>query len=572
MKLLYKELRRELLKDKVYLILLTIFSCFSSVIFFYCHFSIDGNLDNLNALSNLSINQEEYKTALLSNSILAANFFVISTLVAVFVFIMYFYRYFTTRRTQIGCLKALGFKDGIISSCFVLGTVVIGIIGTLLGLIIGYFSSDILIEANKKTVLIEDIVKSISITNIFIGLLVPVIVFSIIVFLLYKILIWGKNSGSFLIDTIDNHKYSFTLLLSEKFVNLLPIKKRFSLRIALRKPIGILIIILAIIFFQVFYILGETLPLSSQMVYESQLKKHNYNFETDFEKYKRQDKVDKDIMYGINVPCSIIKNNEEIDLPMNISGLEYNKKVFSLITKDNNILEEPKVGEVIIGEEEKNMFGYNIGDTLELLINNKNYNFTISAVAENTKIKTVYVNRNELSKILNLNPSTYNKVLSINSLNSGGEEISRQEKMIELERGKVSNNNSSLINKIIAFLSGTFLIFLALYINFQNNTRDILILSLLGHSSKSIRQKLINIYLPILITVFLLGVIPSIFISKSIVMSLSLQTKDYMPFILNPFTIITCFIYTIIIYFVIQMLFSIGIRRMIKKDEIIKSI
>lgn len=567
MKFLYKELSKEMLKNKVYLVLLIIFSCFSSVIFFYCHFSIDGNLEKLNSLPTLTINQENYKTALLSNEILARNFFIISIVVTSFVFIMYFYRYFKSSRKQIGCLKSLGFKDSSISGYFVGGATILGLLGTILALIVGYFTSDILIEANKKATLVEDIFKSISITNIFIGLLVPCVVFSIVVFLLYKIVIWGKEAGSFLVEARDNHKNSIFFSLSEKILNLLPIKKKFPLRIVLRNPIGILILFLAVIIFQGFFILGSVLPLSSEIVYDSQLKGHNYNFESNFIEYKNQVRLEDDVIYGVNVPCSIIKDNKKVDFPMNISGLEYNPKIFSLTTKENETLQEPKDKEIIIDEAQKNMFGYKTGERIILLINGESHDFIISGIAENAKTNTVYINKTELSKILKLSSSKYNKAFSLNDLGYGDETISREAKLEELKRGMVSNDNSSTINKVIGFLSGTFLMFLALYIIFQNNTRDILILSLIGYKSKSIRKMLIDIYFPILIIISLIGIVPSIFIAKSIVMSLSFQTKDYMPFIMSPFKVVICFIYTIIIYFSVQILFYVRINKIVKKEE-----
>lgn len=54
--------------------------------------------------------------------------------------------------------------------------------------------------------------------------------------------------------------------------------------------------------------------------------------------------------------------------------------------------------------------------------------------------------------------------------------ISREQRIDDLNRNAVSNNISAIINQATGALAGCILIFLALYVNFQDNTRDMLIL------------------------------------------------------------------------------------------------
>lgn len=58
---------------------------------------------------------------------------------------------------------------------------------------------------------------------------------------------------------------------------------------------------------------------------------------------------------------------------------------------------------------------------------------------------------------------------------------------------------------------------------------------MIGHPIKDIRKMLIDVYLPVLWTVFLVTLVPSILLAKSIQKSLSISTNDYMPFGINVF-------------------------------------
>lgn len=104
--------------------------------------------------------------------------------------------------------------------------------------------------------------------------------------------------------------------------------------------------------------------------------------------------------------------------------------------------------------------------------------------------------------------------------------------------------------------------------NYQDSTRDILILSLMGYRAKAIRKMLIDIYKPILWISFLLTLWPSIRIAQSVQRSLSVQTGDYMPFGTNALVILIAFALLHVIYFLVQTMFNMGIKRVILKEEV----
>lgn len=140
--------------------------------------------------------------------------------------------------------------------------------------------------------------------------------------------------------------------------------------------------------------------------------------------------------------------------------------------------------------------------------------------------------------------------------------------MEELNRNAVSNKTSAVINQVTGILVGIILIFIALHISLQDNTHDILILSMLGHHTKYIRKLLIDVYLPLLWVVFVITLAPSMMLARAIQNALSVSTNDYMPFGINPPAIIIAFGLMNLIYYGVQAAFSLRIKKLSKKGEI----
>lgn len=110
--------------------------------------------------------------------------------------------------------------------------------------------------------------------------------------------------------------------------------------------------------------------------------------------------------------------------------------------------------------------------------------------------------------------------------------------------------------------------FLALYLNFQDNQRDISILNLLGYSRREICRILVYIYRPIVWTAFIITLIPGILTAKHIQKALSAAIHDYMPFGTHIAVLLMLFIFLNVIYQLVEGVFTIGIMRICKKGNL----
>lgn len=533
MGLIYKQLFKQVIKDKIFLSMLLLLTILTSFSYFFVMGSIDGNIKILKKAQYLSASRQRYKNALDSNKILAYIFWLSLVSLSIVVLVMFFYRFFRANKKQIGCIKTLGFKNSSLQFFFIAFTAVLSGLGAILGLFGGYALSGILISANAKTYEVTGLTKSISGFSLVMGLVVSTVIFCIAALLCYGF-VRNQEAGSLLAGNNIKNRVPATLKIADKISRIVPVKKRLSLRIALRKPLAVLLLLVSVMSFNVCMILGQSLNISSAKIFHAQTAGHNYEYQIQYQEYKTAD-IFNDVMTYIDSTSTITINNYEIE--RTVSGLYDINELYELKNINNELLTTPNAGYVYINPELSEIYGVKIGDG------------------------------EQLTEILGITAGSYNGVFSAEKL-GGGTAASKEQRMEELNRNAVSNKTSAVINQVTGILVGIILIFIALHISLQDNTHDILILSMLGHHTKYIRKLLIDVYLPLLWVVFVITLAPSMILARAIQNALSVSTNDYMPFGINPPAIIIAFGLMNLIYYGVQAAFSLRIKKIIKKGEI----
>lgn len=483
-----------------------------------------------------------------------------------FVFFIFYYRFFRTQQRQFGCLKALGFQDKFLQSYFVIFTALFSLIGSLIGLAIAYPLSNVLIQANVDAYKVSGLVKSVNMSTVLMYCVITTTFFSLTAFFSY-FFIKGKEAGTLLSGNTQQTGNNASLRIADKISNLIPVKNKFPIRLALRKPITVLLIFVAVMSFVTCMILAYSLNGSSEKVFNSQTDGHNYNYLTTYDQYISANKHDDPSLEILTTPAMLFTQKKEIAYTVN--GLYNLNSLYELKDDKHNALLTPTKGNAIIGEELQTVYGVEIGEFIGLKINNQLIDFKVTAIAENAQLGTVYVNGDELATLLGLPQGSYNLLLT-NKLPLSGEITSHAERIDALERDAVSNHMSGVINQIIGIVIGSILLFLALYMTFQNNTRDMLIMHMIGYQSKNIRKMFIDIYKPLVLIFFAFSLFPSILIVKNIQKNLSIATGDYMPFGTNVGIILLILFILMVIYQLVQCLCGTMLKRIIQNAEIDK--
>ena len=148
MGLLFKYLSRDFLAKRTMVSILSLIIIFTSCMYFFVHFASDANLLRLGG-EQLSGNEANYFTALKSNQLLIRNITV--AMVAIFSLILFLFIRGTLQRNrvQLAQLMSLGFSFSSVLAIYGLLISGLSLVSSLLGLVWGFWGSDILLSANS---------------------------------------------------------------------------------------------------------------------------------------------------------------------------------------------------------------------------------------------------------------------------------------------------------------------------------------------------------------------------------------------------------------------------------------
>jgi len=563
--LLYRQLTKQMLKNRLFMVLIVILTILTSLSFFFVRFTIDGNVDRVAAITANGGDAARYQAALNSNTTLALSFFAAMTALTAFVFFIFFYRFFRSGRKQIGCLKALGFRNASLQIYFVVFTAALSLLGGLIGLGLAYPLSGVLLGANIEAYGVSGVVKALSAGSILFGLLASTACFALVAFLCYGF-VKNREPAGLISGNISSGAFSRTLRTADVIAGAVPVKNKFPIRIALRKPLAILLVIVGVMSFSTLIIMAYSLNISSAKVFASQTKGHNYEYITRYQESMSAGSLPADDMRILSETGKVIDGETEIE--HNIAGLYGVDSLYELMDEDDKLLSVPDRGYAYIGPGLKEVYGIKTGDKITADVSGVGVELEVAGIAVNAQSDSIYMNGNELCSTLGLAEGTYNMLLSMSLPEQEGETVSRSQRVGLLERDAVSNQISGVINQITGAAVGCILIFLALYMNFQDNTRDMLILHLMGYNTKEIRKMLIDVYRPMVWLAYIITLLPAVLMVRSIQKSLSVTTGDYMPFGTNVPVILFAAFFLTLLYQLVQLVFSGAIRQVIKKEDI----
>ena len=558
---LKKQMIKELFRKKIFLALMFLLTVLTSFMYFFVHFSIDANLKWLNKLPSLNEKQAAYQNGLMSNTSLASDMLLGFLALTSFVFAFVFVRFYREHQKQIGAFKALGFTGRDINSVFWKVTFVMSLTGGVIGLIGGFFASDILISANREAYLISGIRKGISGLSICGGILVPGLVLTMITAASW--LVVGKQDAGTLMTGIRKSDYTKTLILADRISGMFPVKMQLPMRLALRNPVAAGLIIVSVMMVSVMFLLGFSLNQSSERLKESQLIGHNYNYQEEFDTVIHGEKEKLAIRY---LKESVTLDNGRRKLDFSLVGMDEDVQVYEFLDEMGGMVAYPGEQEIVIGKQMEEVYGFHLGDEITVSGEKGSAVFRVSGVAFNATTGNAYVSLNAMQKLLGVSKDAYNGIYCVEE-KAGKAGITRAERLDELQRDTVSNRVSAVIVQVMGCVIGCILLFLALLINFQSAADEMHILQLLGYQRKEIHRMLIDIYKPLIAGAFLLTLPLALGIVKALLRGMSRQIGDYMMFQTHVAVWGLIIVVIFVIYLLVQLCFQIGIRREMQKEN-----
>jgi predicted lysophospholipase L1 biosynthesis ABC-type transport system permease subunit len=562
MALILKYMVKDFMKRKSMVVICFLFFVFVSFLHFFVHFSVDLNLQRINGdiLQNISFSneQEKYYTALQNNQVLIRNI-TWSFLVIISVILFLFMRNQMQRnQTVTGQLLAMGYERNTIIGSYVLLTACLSLLGALCGLILGYFASDILIEANRKTYLVTGILKGIRPVTLISGMVFIPAIFSFITSL--SVIDIDKKDVALLLKPADGKSFPGPM---ERLIQCLPISDKSKFKLTLKNISAILFLLIAVVTFNIMCVLSVSLIFSGNKIMQSQQinRQYRYDLEYDHILLEGEKESGEDIYY---LTCGASVKLAGNMLKYQIVGVDRLSRLFQLTDKKGNPID---IGQgLVLNPELEENYGIKVGDTLSVFVEDKRYDFPVTAIAENAELKTIYLSKQQVAALMNQSSLAYNGILT-NQYQAASIADTLDNKISEIERSLTSNRASAVLNQMIGIITGCLLIFLALLIGLNNNIKSILIFDLLGYRIREIKQMLLDPYIIVINLLFLLTMPVCIYAAKSIQIMTSIQTNDYMPFQIN----MTTFVYMVVILnllcVVVKALFVKKIRKIINEEK-----
>ncbi|NLQ67754.1 ABC transporter permease [Streptococcus mutans] len=548
MGLLFKYLSRDFLAKRTMVSILSLIIIFTSFMYFFVHFASDANLLRLGG-EQLSGNEANYFTALKSNQLLIRNITV--AMVAIFSLILFLFirGTFQRNRVQLSQLMSLGFSFSSVLAIYGLLISGLSLVSSLLGLVLGFWGSDILLSANSQTYLVQGLSKGLSLQSIMTGTLFLSLFLGAIVYLAG--LTVRKTDVALMMKQTDGKAIRSGLI--EKIIQKLPMKHKFKFKLTLNHFSTLGLLLIAIVTFSIMFVLSLSLTFSSSKILESQENGRHYSYDISYDNYQKEE---------VNLASdSVTYLKYDVDLMIKGEAIAYQalsftsqNDLFQLIDSKGEML-DPTQG-VYVNPELRENYGLKVGDTLELRVKGKRHQIKIAGFAENADLKTIYIPRDQASAMVNEADDRFNGRLTNQSQEKGeGKVRSLEEKLSDVQRSQTSNRASAIINQSIGVITGCLLIYLAVFIGLNGNIQTLLMFDLLGYEEREVYRILLNPYIVISNLLFFLTLPVAIYAARNIQIMTSLQTGDYMPFQLNWITFVYMFAILNVLILVIRFLF-----------------
>lgn len=548
MGLLFKYLSRDFFAKRTMVSILSLILIFISFMYFFVHFAVDANLLRLGG-EQLSGDEVNYLTALKSNQILIQNITI--AMVAIFSLILSLFIRGTLQRNQVQLaqLMSLGFSFSSMLTSYALLICGLSLISSLIGLVLGFWGSDILLSANSQTYLVQGLSKGLSLQSVVTGTLFLSLFLGVIVYLAG--LTVRKTDLALMMKQTDGKSIRPGLI--EKLIQKLPINHKFKFKLTLNHFSTLALLLIAIVTFSIMFVLSLSLTFSSSKTLESQKAGRHYSYDISYDNYQKEEaEPASDSVTYLRYDVELMIKGEAIAYQA-LSFTSQND-LFQLIGSKGEIL-DPTQG-VFVNPELLENYGLKVGDTLELRVKGKRHQIKIAGFAENADLKTIYIPKDQASAMVAETNDSFNGRLTNNVQEKGGGKTrSLEEKLSAVQRSQTSNKASAIINQSIGVITGCLLIYLAVFIGLNGNMKTLLMFDLLGYEEREVYRILLNPYIVISNLLFLLTLPVAIYAARNIQIMTSLQTGDYMPFQLNWITFVYMFVILNALCFIIRFLF-----------------
>ncbi|RDI41237.1 ABC transporter permease [Falsibacillus pallidus] len=350
-------------------------------------------------------------------------------------------------------------------------------------------------------------------------------------------------------------------------------KNRFRIRM-ISKNIGrILYLTIGICFATILLMYGFISMNSIDVLINKTYKESiNYQYGVYYQELKGNDgQVDGDVF---SIAEAEAKTAGEAPKKIQLYGVDDGMKSISLRDENGRSLNPSTDDGIVLSKVLAYTLHVKKGDsiTVKLLSNGKEKTLTVQGVAEMYTGTAAYLDRQELNglaqypknaylgKWTNEKPRAESSILMVEN---------KQDMMDTMESLMGPMRYSIFIMAGLAFMIGLIIITLITNLIVDENMGSISLLKVIGYEDSAISKLLLNIYTPVVVIAYLIGVPAAMFSIDGLMKSMASQTNYVLPVSVNPVMFILGFVLIFASYYT-SILFSRRKLRKVSLQEVLK--
>lgn len=481
-------------------------------------------------------------------------------------------------RKQIGTLKAIGYRDNEIIKNYLLFPFTIGVIGSVLGVVIGICTSIPLTEYYLYFYNLPLLAKvNMNPITIILAILIPVVVLMTTGFFVIK-----KQIQASPLDLMKNEQASMKNVKWAKmtsFNGIKSFKMRFRLRTLLRNGPRLFYLAIGIIFSTMLLMYGfitmNSMDDLMTMTYEKVMK---YDYGLYYNSLQKgTSSGDEDVFSFTEVEIKKTKSNEKTvkwkDEKISLYGIDENPKLLNLFDKSGKDLDERLNDTIIISKVLAHTLDLQKGDEIVLYHegNDQEKTYKVGGIAEIYMGNYAYVERDELNKIAGYPHQSYFGKWTKKEPTEG------TYLMVEDKR-QVMDSFESLMGPMsysiylmawTAFVIGVIIISLLTNLMVEENTSAISLMKVIGYQDSMISQLMINVYTPVVILSYFIGIPLAIFSLDTLLTSMAEQTNFIFPISVKPLWMVLGLVIILLTYYASLFISKYKIKK-ISLQEVLK--
>ncbi len=502
----------------------------------------------------------EGKTISLGLSIFIASIAVIIVSIMIFNLLQ-------AERSQIGILKALGYKRIEIALPYFIAISAFALAMLAIGYVLGWLAADPLKALYLDFYLLPSTSIGQSFTVFATAILVPLLFFSTVSgFVIYRIL--GERALSLLSPPVHQSINRLSRIVS-KLLSKSSGATKFKYLQAIRSTSSFLIFFIGILFSTLLILFALMLNDTIDRITIGYLAEVDYEYEAALDPAQPLPDLQVGEEKFLSYPFALVGNNSVV-----LQGLAPDNRLYQLYDADGKEITAALADGVIISERLKITQDITPGDSIIVNINNVETEFTVRGVVNEFTTDKIYMERELLSLLLtdNRTPDLFNGIYSLKSPSPEIYPVILSKEGIIKQSESLASYSNLIFNVLIAgaaVIAGSILFVLTSF-TVEWNYYAISLLKVLGYNKREVNAMVLRSYLVYALLSFLISLPIALFVLSQLIVVFAQDYGVVLPLMFKPVYGLIALGILLVIYFASTFLSRRKIER-ISLQEVLKT-